>query len=130
MTDATKLADEIGGDEAMVAIIARAMMLDSDVDPDVFIGMHGSLGHFADTARALLPILSQARIATRREGMEEERKAIMKWLRDDADLTEAEAAGIVKNTAGDARRNAAEWAMLVGMKRGIATAIEQGAHHG
>lgn len=53
---------------------------------------------------------------------------VVEWLRDDADLTEIAAAKIVKNTTGNARQNAAEWAMLVRLKRGLATAIEAGEH--
>ena len=45
---------------------ARALILDADCDPDVFKGMHGDYGHFADTAAALYPLVQQA-IAAERE---------------------------------------------------------------
>lgn len=51
---------------------------------------------------------------------------VVEWLRKDADRTEIEAARIVKNTSGNARQNAAEWATLVRLKRGLADAIERG----
>ena len=51
---------------------------------------------------------------------------VMEWLRKDADQTEIEAGHIVKNSSGNPRKNAAEWAMLVAMKRGLADAIERG----
>ena len=51
---------------------------------------------------------------------------VVEWLRDDADQTEVEATRIVKNTSGNARQNAAEWSMLVRLKRGLADAIERG----
>ena len=60
---------------------------------------------------------------------DEERAAIVAWLRADADKTELEAAKINKNTAGNPRLIAAEWALLIGLKRGIALAIERLAHH-
>ena len=58
-----------------------------------------------------------------REAIEAE---IVAWLRFDADQTEIEARAIVRNTTGNARQNAAEWAELVEIKRGLANAIEQG----
>lgn len=57
-----------------------------------------------------------------------EREAIVTWLRGDADKTEVEARRIVKNTTGNARRNAAEWDTLISLKRGLADAIERGDH--
>jgi hypothetical protein len=51
---------------------------------------------------------------------------IVAWLRADADLTEVEAAQINKNTTGNPRLLAAEWAIMIAMKRGIAVAIERG----
>lgn len=51
---------------------------------------------------------------------------VVEWLRKDADQTEIEAGHIVKNSSGNPRKNAAEWAMLVAMKRGLADAIERG----
>ncbi len=51
---------------------------------------------------------------------------VVEWLRKDADKTEIEAGHIVKNSSGNPRKNAAEWAMLVAMKRGLADAIERG----
>lgn len=65
--------------------------------------------------------------ALRAQG-QDERAEIVAWLRADADLTEAEAVKIVRNTTGDPRKNAAEWAGLVATKRGIADAIEAGQH--
>jgi len=60
-----------------------------------------------------------------REAIEAE---IVAWLRDDADQTEIEARAIVRNTTGNARQNAAEWAELVAIKRGLASAIERGEY--
>lgn len=51
---------------------------------------------------------------------------VVEWLRKDSDQTEIEAGHIVKNSSGNPRKNAAEWAMLVAMKRGLADAIERG----
>ena len=51
---------------------------------------------------------------------------VVEWLRKDADQTEIEAGHIVKNSSGNPRKNAAEWAMLVAMKRGLADAIDRG----
>jgi len=48
------------------------------------------------------------------------------WLENDATQTEQEAARIVANTTGNPRKNAAEWEMLVSLKRGIAAAIRRG----
>jgi hypothetical protein len=57
-----------------------------------------------------------------------EREAVVAWLRGDADITEVEARQIAPNVTGNPRRIAAEWALLVSIKRGIANAIEAGDH--
>ena len=59
---------------------------------------------------------------------EEERAAVVAWLRADADLTEIDARKIAPNATGNPRRIAAEWALLVSLKRGIANAIEAREH--
>lgn len=56
-------------------------------------------------------------------GRELEKAEVVEWLLEDADKTEQEAARIVANTTGNPRKNAAEWKLLVSLKRGIATAI-------
>lgn len=71
-------------------------------------------------ADILVRHLSFYRIATERR--------IVEWLRTDAALTEQEAIKINANTTGNPRKIAAEWDMLVRLKRGLATAIEAGAH--
>lgn len=44
----------------IVELMARAVCYEYDADPDVFIGMHGSLLHFTEAANALLRALEAA----------------------------------------------------------------------
>jgi len=63
---------------------------------------------------------------------DEERAAIVAWLRADADQSQIEAATINKNTAGtmiERHKMAGAWTVMISMKRGIALAIERGDHH-
>ena len=70
--------------------------------------------------------IARHRIAALEEARGDQVARVVEWLRDDADQTEIEAGHIVKNSSGNPRKNAAEWAMLVAMKRGLADAIERG----
>lgn len=69
-----------------------------------------------EIARAVAPMLIE-------HGRKLEKAEVVEWLLEDADKTEQEAARIVANTTGNPRKNAAEWKLLVSLKRGIATAI-------
>lgn len=40
--------------QAQLVRVARALLLHYDADPDVYIGMHGGLGHWLDAARAAI----------------------------------------------------------------------------
>lgn len=77
--------------------------------------------YYEPSVRAVAPML----IA---HGRELENAEVVAWLHEDADQTEQEAEHIVANTTGNPRKNAAEWALLVSLKRGIADAIDRKEH--
>lgn len=58
--------------EAVVEEIARALALDCDCDPDVFVGLHGNLGHFGETAKnSLAPIIARLIAEAREAGVQQ-----------------------------------------------------------
>jgi len=82
--------------------------------------------HDPEWGRKIMLIKAQASIAALDAARGDQVARVVEWLREDANQTEVEATRIVKNTSGNARQNAAEWSMLVRLKRGLADAIERG----
>ena len=84
--------------DALREKVARAIMLHHDIDPDVFIGMHGGYDHWLNAADAALAAINEIpRQPTQSDALREENERLRALLARTVNLAEVYAEGTGTN---------------------------------